>query len=159
MEESTTLGCTDVLYFEDHVPGSVFDCGTVSIEEEEIIEFAERYDPQPFHINAETARLTPFGGIVASGIHTLAAVTRLTVDHYLSRMANLGSPGLDEIRWLKPVRPRDTLSVKVTIQGTRRSQSKPDRGVVKSFVEVFNQSGEAVMSWKGLNIVRCRLSF
>lgn len=81
---------------------------------------------------------------------------RIMVDHRLSRMANVGSPGVDELRWLKPVRPGDVLSVRVTILEARRSQSKPDRGVIRGFVEVMNQSGEVVTSWKGVNIVLCR---
>ncbi|MGD0229194.1 MAG: MaoC family dehydratase [Syntrophorhabdales bacterium] len=146
------------LYFEDHVPGSVYLFGSVLVEEQEILDFAERYDPQVFHIDPDAARKTSFGGLVASGWHTVALAMRLIVDHRLSRVANIGSPGVDELRWLKPVRPGDILSVRLTVMEARLSHSKPDRGIVRALVEVLNQTGEVVTSWKGLNIVLCRNS-
>jgi len=144
------------LYLEDHVPGSVYRFGSIRVEEKEIVDYAKRYDPQVFHVDPEAAGRGPFGGLVASGWHTASLAMRLLVDHWLSRMANLGSPGIDELRWLKPVRPGDTLSVRLTIMEARRSQSKPDRGVVRGLVEVLNESGEVVTTWKGVNIVLCR---
>jgi len=144
------------LYLEDHLPGSVYEFGSIVVEEKDIVEYATRYDPQVFHVDPEAARRTSFGGLVASGWHTAALAMRLLVDHWLSRMANLGSPGIDELRWLKPVRPGDVLSVRLTIMEVRRSQSKPDRGIVRGFVEVLNHSGEVVTTWKGINIVLCR---
>jgi acyl dehydratase len=144
------------LYFEDHLPGSVYLFGSVLVEEREILDFAKRYDPQVFHTNSEAAKKTSFGGLVASGWHTVALAMRLIVDHRLTLVPNLGSPGVDELRWLKPVRPGDVLSVRLTIIEARRSQSKPDRGIVRVLVEVLNQAGEVVTSWKGMNIVRCR---
>jgi acyl dehydratase len=141
---------------EDHVPGSVYRFGSIRVEEKEIVDYAKRYDPQVFHVDPEAAGRGPFGGLVASGWHTASLAMRLLVDHWLSRMANLGSPGIDELRWLKPVRPGDTLSVRLTIMEARRSQSKPDRGVVRGLVEVLNESGEVVTTWKGVNIVLCR---
>jgi len=144
------------LYFEDHEAGSVFQFGSFLVEEEEMIAFAKRYDPQIFHADPEAAKKTPFGGVIASGWHTGSMSMRLIVEHRLSHVANFGSPGIDEVRWWKPVRPGDTLSVRLTIIETRRSQSKPDRGIVRSSIEVLNQSGEVVMTWKGTNIVRCR---
>ena len=144
------------LYFEDHLPGSVQVLGSVAVTEEEIIAFAKRYDPQVFHVDPEAAKRTSFGGLVASGWHTVALAMRLIVDNRLSRVKNLGSPGADEVRWLKPVRPGDTLTVKATILEARRSLSKPDRGVVKALVEIVNQAGEVVTTWKGVNIVLCR---
>ena len=149
-------GVTPMWYFEDHVVGSVFQFGSILVEEEEMIAFAKRYDPQTFHMDPEAAKKTPFGGIIASGWLTGSLSMRLVVEHRLSRVANIGSPGIDDERWWKPVRPSDTLSVRLTIIETRRSQSKPDRGIVKSSIEVLNQSGEVVMSWKGTNIVLCR---
>jgi acyl dehydratase len=143
-------------YFEDHVVGSVFQFGSILVEEEEMIAFAKKYDPQSFHMDPEAAKKTAFGGLVASGWHTGSVSMRLIVEHRLSHVANFGSPGIDEVRWWKPVRPGDTLSVRLTIIETRRSQSKPDRGIVRSSIEVLNQSGEAVMTWKGTNIVLCR---
>jgi acyl dehydratase len=146
----------DTKYFEDHVAGSSSEFGSVLVEEQEIVEFARRYDPQVFHVDPEAAGKPSFAGLVASGLHTVALATRMIVDNELSRTANLGSPGFDELRWWKPVRPGDVLSVRRTITETRRSRSKPDRGVVKSLVEVFNQRGEVVTSWKGAIIVRCK---
>jgi acyl dehydratase len=144
------------LYLEDHVPGSVYQFGSIPVEEKDIVDFAERYDPQVFHVDPEAAKRTSFGGLVASGWHTVALAMRLLVDHRLSRMANLGSPGVDDLRWLKPVRPGDILSVRLTILEARRSQSKPDRGIVRGLIEVLNYSGEVVATWKGVNIVLCR---
>ncbi len=145
-----------VLYLEDHVPGTVYSFGSIKAVEEDIIDFGTRYDPQVFHTDPEEARRTSFGGIVASGWHTIALAMRLLVDHRLSRVASMGSPGVDEVRWLKPVRPGDELSARITILEVRPSESKPDRGSVKVFVEVLNQAGEVVTSWKGINIIRRR---
>jgi len=144
----------EVLYFEDHIPGSVYTFGSILVDEKAIVDFASQYDPQIFHTDPDAAKKSSFGGIVASGWHTAALAMRLLVDHRLSHVANLGSPGLDELRFLKPVRPGDELRVRLTILEVRLSESKADRGVVKSFVEVLNQSGEVVASWKGINIVQ-----
>src|ERR1043166_7350126 len=97
-------------YFEDYVPGSVHDLGTISISESDIVEFARRYDPQAFHIDAEAARRTQFGGLIASGWQTAGLMMRLAVERYLSDAASLASPGVDELRWTQPVRPGDELS-------------------------------------------------
>jgi acyl dehydratase len=142
--------------FEDFVPGSVRTSGTVLVTEEEIIEFARRYDPQVFHTDPVAARNSIYGGLVASGWHTAAMAMRLIVEHYLFHAASVGSPGVDEVRWLKPVRPGDRLSVRVTVLEARRSESKPDRGLVRSFIEVLNQDRVVVMSFKGVTIVLCR---
>ena len=142
--------------FEDYVPGSVRTFGTILVTEEEIIGFARRYDPQIFHTDPSAARKTIYGGLVASGWHTAAMVMRLIVEHYLSRAASVGSPGVDELRWLKPVLPGDKLSVRVSVLEARRSESKPDRGIVRSLVEVLNQDMAVVMSFKGVNILLCR---
>jgi acyl dehydratase len=154
MDEGTTIG--EMKYLEDHVPGTVYEFGATLVEEREIIDFARRYDPQVFHTDPEAAKKTSFGGLVASGWHTVALATRIIVDNELSRVASLGSPGIDELHWRKPVRPGDTLSVRITIMEARRSRSKPDRGVVKGFIEVLNQAAEVVTSWKGAHIVLCR---
>ena len=142
--------------FEDFVPGSVRTSGTVLVTEEEIIEFAKRYDPQVFHTDPVAARDSIYGGLVASGWHTAAMAMRLIVENYLSGVASVGSPGVDEVRWLKPVRPGDKLSVRVTVLEARRSESKPDRGIVRSLVEVLNQDMVVVMSFKGVTMVLCR---
>jgi acyl dehydratase len=142
--------------FEDFVPGSVRTSGTVLVTEEEIIEFAKRYDPQVFHTDPDAARDSIYGGLVASGWHTAAMAMRLIVENYLSGVASVGSPGVDEVRWLLPVRPGDRLSVRVTVLEARRSESKPDRGIVRSLVEVLNQDMAVVMSFKGVTMVLCR---
>ena len=138
------------------MPGSVRTSGTVLVTEEEIIEFAKRYDPQVFHTDPVAARDSIYGGLVASGWHTAAMAMRLIVENYLSGVASVGSPGVDEVRWLKPVRPGDKLSVRVTVLEARRSESKPDRGIVRSLVEVLNQDMAVVMSFKGVTMVLCR---
>jgi len=143
-------------YFEDYTPGLVLEFGAVRVEQDEVIEFAQRFDPQPFHVDVARAAEGPFGGLIASGWHTGSLMMRLLVEHYLSPIASLGSPGIDEVRWLAPVRPGDTLSVRVTILEARRSQSKPDRGLVRAQMETLNQRGEVVMSMKALNFTLCR---
>jgi acyl dehydratase len=146
----------DERYFEDYVPGSVYEFGSIVVTEEEIIEFAKQYDPQIFHIDPIAARKTDFGGIIASGWHTAALVMRMLVDNYISHVASLGSPGAGEVRWPKPVRPGDELSIRVRVLEARRSKSKPDRGVVRSSVEVLNQNKEVVMIRTVIGITRCR---
>jgi acyl dehydratase len=151
-----SLDATGDQCFEDFVPGSVRTFGTVLVKEQEIIEFARRYDPQVFHTDPVAARKTPYGGLVASGWHTAAMAMRLIVEHHLSHVVSVGSPGVDEVRWLKPVRPGDELSVRVTVLEARRSESKSDRGVVRALMEVLNQDGAVVMSFKGVTILLCR---
>jgi acyl dehydratase len=143
-------------YFEDYTPGMVVECGEVVPSEEEILEFGRRFDPQDMHADPEKAKSGPFGGLIASGWHTAALTMRLVVDRYLSKAANIASPGLDELRWKRPVRPGDRLRVRVSVLEARPSRSRPDRGIVTSLVEVFNQKGELVMSLKPVNLMRCR---
>ena len=143
-------------YFEDYEEGSVHEFGSITVEQDEIISFGRRYDPQVFHTDPVKATETVFGGLIASGWLTAALAMRMIVDHYLSHVASLGSPGVDELRWLKPVRPGDRLFLRISIVETRRSQTKPDRGIVSSLVEVRNQYHEIVMSWKGMNMLQCR---
>jgi acyl dehydratase len=120
------------------------------------VEFARRYDPQYFHIDPELAVDGPFGGLIASGWQTGAVVMRLFVDHYLAQAASLGSPGMDEIRWLRPVRPGDSLRIRVTVLESRISRSKPDRGIVKASIEAFNQRDELVATMVGNNFIARR---
>jgi acyl dehydratase len=143
-------------YFDDYVPGTTHDCGSVSVSQAEIISFAVQFDPQPFHVDPEAAARGPFGGLIASGWHTAALVMRQLVDHYLPAEASLGSPGMDEIRWLDPVRPGDTLRVRATVAEARRSQSRPDRGIMKTVIEAVNQDGRTVMRATGANFLRVR---
>jgi len=143
-------------YFEDYVPGSTTEYGSLTVEEADIIDFAQRFDPQEFHTDPEAAKRGPYGGLIASGWHTCSLVMRILVDHHLSPASSLGSPGVDELRWLRPVRPGDTLSIRVSVLEANRSRSKPDRGMVRSLIEVVKQNGEVVMSLKAMNLVRCR---
>lgn len=152
---SFTTACSD-RYFEDYIPGSVHEFGEVLVDEGEVLEFARQYDPQYFHTDPLRARDSMFGGLIASGFHTAAMVMRLLVDHFLSQVAGMGSPGLDELRWLKPVRPGDRLWIRITIQEAKRSRSKPDRGLVSSLVEVLNQGNETVMTFKAMVFVGSR---
>jgi acyl dehydratase len=143
-------------YFEDYVAGAVYEYGYVGVTEAEIIVFAERFDPQPIHVDAKFAATGPFGGLIASGWHTSSIAMRLIVDHYLSRVASLASPGIDELRWPTPVRPGDTLRLRTTIIETRRSRSKPDRGLVRTRAELLNQHDQIVLSLLAMNLIRLR---
>ena len=146
----------ELRYFEDYLPGASHDCGSVSVSEAEIISFATQFDPQPFHVDPAAAARGPFGGLIASGWHTAALVMRQLVDHYLSAEASLGSPGLDDLRWPEPVRPGDTLRVRVTAVEARRSASKPDRGILKSLIEAVNQDDRTVLRAIATNFLRVR---
>jgi acyl dehydratase len=146
----------DDRYFEDYVEGSVHESGIIVAEESEMIAFAGRFDPQPFHTDPEAAKDSIYGGLIASGWYSAGLMMRLFVDYYLSHVASLGSPGVDELRWFKPVRPGDSLSLKVTVTKTTRSKSKPDRGLVHSYVEAINQSQEVVMTMKAINFLTLR---
>jgi len=146
----------DDRYFEDYVEGDVHDCGSIAVDADEIVAFAKRFDPQNFHTDPDAAKRTPFGGLIASGWHTAALTMRLYVAHYLTHVASLASPGLDELRWLAPVRPGDRLSVRVTVLKAVASKSKPDRGVVTSLTEVFNQADVPVMTMRAVNFIARR---
>jgi acyl dehydratase len=158
MNKSSTSFTTspDNRYFEDYVAGSVHEFGSIVVDETEVLEFGQRFVPLPYHTDPEAAKKSIYGGLIASGWHTAALMMRLYTDHYLSKVANLGSPGCDELRWSKPVFPGDQLSIRVTVMETRRSDSKPDRGIVQSFTEILNQKREVVMSVKMVNFVRAR---
>jgi acyl dehydratase len=156
MEEHGSRIPSTEWYFEDYVAGSVQEFGAITVEEEEMVAFARRYDPQPFHIDPVAAGKTIYGGLIASGWLTAALTMRLLVEHHVSRVANMGSPGVDEVRWLKPVRAGDTLSVRITLLEAKRSRSKPDRGTIRGFIEVMNQNRDVVMTWRGTAIVGCR---
>ncbi|MCX7891573.1 MAG: MaoC family dehydratase [Burkholderiales bacterium] len=146
------------LYFEDFQPGQVREARGPTLTEREIVEFARLYDPQPFHIDAEAARQSPYGGIIASGWQTGCIAMRLMCELYLLEAASLGSPGVDEIRWTKPVRPGDTLNMKMTVLETKISRSRPNMGSVRSRWEVFNQHGELVMHMTGWGLFARRRS-
>jgi acyl dehydratase len=143
----------DDRYFEDYTPGDVYEFGTITVTEPGIIEFARQFDPQYFHVHPEKAVESRFGGIIASGRHTAGLAMRLYVDHFLSHVASLASPGVDDLRWPNPVRPGDTLRIRVAILEARLSRSKADRGVVRATIEAINQKDELVLSMVGISII------
>lgn len=139
-------------YFEDFEVGRTIQVGSCTVSEDEIVDFATRFDPQPFHVDRDAAAKSIYGGIIASGWHTCGMMMRLMVDGFLRNSSSMGSPGVDEIRWIKPVRPGDTLSVTNTALEVRPSSSKPDRGVVMTLWQATNQHGEVVATIKGMGM-------
>jgi len=133
-------------YFEDFEPGQVVELGSHAVTEQEIVEFARRWDPQPFHVDPEAARESVFGGLIASGWHTGAMWMRLYVDALLGGASSMGSPGVEELRWLAPVRPGDVLAGRLTVLETTPSERRPDRGTVRIRGEMVNQDGVTVLS-------------
>lgn len=145
------------IFYEDITVGQKEAFGSYTVTRDEVIEFASRYDPQPFHLDEEFAKQSVFGGLCASGWHTGAMMMRMMVDHMTARgFAGLGSPGLDGIQWKKPVFPGDTLSVESEIIGKRESESRPNLGLVKSTYQVKNQKGDVVMIVTGNAMVARR---
>ena len=142
-------------FFEDYPEGQRFELGSFTVSEEEIIAFAEQYDPQYFHTDPEKAASGPYGRVIASGWHTVALMMRLLATRYLDVSA-LASPGIDDLRWHKPVFGGDVLSVAVDVTEARRSRSKPDRGIVRSAITVSDKAGEPVMTMTALNMIRAR---
>ena len=140
------------LYFEDFAAGERRQLGSRRVTEDEIVRFARDFDPQPFHIDRAAADASIFGGLIASGWHTCSLTMRILCDAYLLKSASLGSPGVEQIRWLRPVRPGDTLVVYSTVLETRASQSKPDRGLLFSEVEVRNQRDEVVLTMRSMGL-------
>jgi len=131
--------------FEDFVPGEITTFGAYEVTKEEVIDFAGQFDPQPFHLDEEAGRASMLGGLAASGWHSCAILMRLMFDGFMNGSTSIGSPGIDEVRWLKPVFPGDVLSVRREILDARPSASKPDRGVVRFRFQLMNQKGEVVM--------------
>ena len=152
----STTASRDNRWFEDYEPGSVYEFGSIRVTEEEVLEFGRRFDPQVFHTDPEAAARTEYGGLIASGWHTAALMMRMYSDHYLPGDSTLVSPGVDELRWLLPVRPGDELSLRVTVLEARPSRTKPDRGIVRSAVEVLNQHGEVAMTATAINFFLAR---
>ena len=156
MEERDLPVARDQRHFEDYPVGAVAQYGPIVVDEAEVIAFGKRFDPQDFHTDPVKAAQSPFGGLIASGWHTGSMMMRVLVDRYLSRTTGLGSSGMDELRWTAPVRPGDRLWFRFTVIEARRSESKPDRGVVRLLMEVLNDKGAVAMSVKGMTLVRCR---
>jgi acyl dehydratase len=143
-------------YWDDYEIGARYDLGSTRFTADEIVEFARQFDPQSFHVDAVAAGQSMFGGLIASGWHVAAKLMRLFVDNYVDHRTALGSPGLDEVRWLKPVRPGDTLTAVVECAAKVPSRSRPEMGVIHEHWQAVNQKGELVMTLKGINMVRRR---
>jgi acyl dehydratase len=146
----------DRLHHEDLVLGTAVDCGSKAVLKDEIIAFGRAWDPQPLHVDEEAAKATLVGGLCASGWHTCCIMMRLVADGMLNRVASLGAPGLDEGRWLVPVRPGDVVSCRYTVLEKRDLRSRPDVGISKALVELFNQKGETVANWRTNQLTRRR---
>ena len=140
-------------YFEDFKPGEVIELGSRTITKEAIVAFAREFDPQVFHVDEEAAKQTIYGGLLASGWHTGSLLMRLLYEGLLKGTVSLGSPGIDELRWLRPVRPGDTLSARMTVVESIPSRSKPDRGIIRSVLEMRNQHGEVVLTLRGMSLL------
>ena len=143
-------------FFEDFEVGVRRELGSRRVSEDEIVRFGHEFDPQPFHIDASAAQRSMFGGLIASGWHTCSIAMRLICDGYLLESASLGSPGVDTIRWKKPVRPGDTLTLYSTTIAAKPSSSKPDRGVLTHETELVNQHGEVVMTMTAMTMLARR---
>ena len=145
-----------MLYWEDFIPGETVEIGRHTFGEQEMIEFARQFDPQPFHTDPDAAQHSFFGGLIASGWHTCAIAMRLMVEYYIAQSASAGSPGVENIRWPAPVRPGDTITYRRVILESRPSKSKPDLGLLRSRTEASNQRGEIVMTMEGWGLFRRR---
>lgn len=143
-------------YFEDYPSGLQVHCGEFRVSEDDMLDFAHKFDPQLIHTDPTAAAEGPFGGLISSGWHTAAISMRLMVDHFLNQNASLGGIGVDALRWPNPVRPDDILSATFTVTNSRRSKSKPDRGLVHTTTEVMRQDGETVLSMETISILRLR---
>jgi acyl dehydratase len=146
----------DDRYFEDYEPGAVYEYGYATVTEAEILAFAGSFDPQPIHTDRAFAAAGPFGGVIASGWHTAGIMMRLLADHYLSRVASLASPGIDELRWPAPLRPDDSVRLRAEIVEARPSRSKPDRGLVRTRVQLINSADQDVLRMTAMNLIRRR---
>ena len=144
------------IYFEDFRVGETIEMGRRLVDRDEVIRFAKEFDPQPFHVDEAAAKDSFFGGLIASGWHTVSMVMRMMCDSYLLDSASLGSPGVDNVKWLHPVRPGDTIRATRTVMEARTSKSKPDVGIVKSRWEVYNQDEVLVMTMEGYGMFRVR---
>jgi acyl dehydratase len=147
-----------IRYFEDLPEGLTVELGSVEFTAESIIDFACAWDPQAMHTDPELARGSIYGGLIASGWHTVASYMRLLVDRIIKDSVSAGSPGIDNLRWIKPVRPGDTLRGRFTVLESKLSRSRPEWGIVRSRGEMLNQSDEVVMQFEGVNFFGLRPS-
>jgi acyl dehydratase len=146
----------ELLHFEDFPVGEVVEYGNYLVTAEQIIEFAREFDPQPFHVDEEAAKASLLGGLSASGWHVCAIIMRMMVDGYYGRTASMGSSGIDEMKWLKPVRPGDRLSCRRTTLETRVSAKRPEMGIVKMRYEIFDAFSERKAEMTGINLIKAR---
>jgi acyl dehydratase len=147
----------DITYFwEDMAVGQVRDLGTISPSREDIIAFASQFDPQPFHLDDAAGAASVFGGLCASGWHTCSMAMRLMVTNFLQQTSSLGSPGLENIQWKKPVYPNDTLRLQTTVLETKPMGRRPDVGMTRNLWEMFNQHGDKVLHMEGWGMFRRR---
>lgn len=146
----------DLLYFEDFPPGEIVEYGDLEVSAVRIKAFAEQFDPQVFHLDENAARDTAAGGLIASGWHTAAMLMRLNCDYFANRSAAQGGPGIEEVNWLKPVRPGDRLHVRRTTKSARPSASRPELGLVDFIFEVVNQKGEVAMTQRNVVLFKRR---
>jgi acyl dehydratase len=146
----------ELLHFEDFPVGKVLEFGNYLVTAEEIREFAREFDPQPFHVDEEAAKASLLGGLSASGWHVCAIIMRIMVDGYYGRTASMGSTGIDEMKWLKPVRPGDRLSCRRTTLETRVSAKRPEMGIVKMRFEIFDTASEKKAEMTGINLIKVR---
>lgn len=144
----------DTRFLDDLTPGLLFTSPGLTLTEADIIDFAWRYDPQPFHLDANAAANSPYGGLIASGFQSLAICFRLFIQSGVLAESSMGSPGIDELRWLAPVRPGDTLHSEIEVLEVRPSNSKPDRGIARLKYQAVNQRGEAVLSFIVMHLLR-----
>ena len=147
---------TSLRYFEDYRAGDAFDIGSYRVTESEIVTFASRYDPLPFHVDPVAAARSVYGGLTSSGWLTALIMMRMLNDEFICQETTLGSPGIDELRWLKPVRPEDVLAGRVEVNAVRASQSKPHMGLVTNTATLTNQHGERVYSSRSIALFRTR---
>ena len=154
MQDKVSSG--DKLHHEDLEVGKPYACGAKTVTKDEIMAFGRAYDPQPLHVDEEAAKTTLVGGLCASGWHTCTMMMRLVADGMLNGVASLGSPAVDEGRWMVPVRPGDVVNATYTIQEKRDLASRPDVGVSKVLVELFNQKGETAANWRTNQLTRRR---
>ena len=141
-------------YFDDFAVGEKFSTGRAIVTEAMILDFATLYDPQPFHTDATAATKTIYGGLIASGFQTLALGFRLVWDTGIIAASSMGSPGFDELRWLKPVKPGDVIRVDAEVVEKTPSRSKPDRGIVRIAYRYLNQSDDAVLTFTAMHLLR-----
>ena len=147
---SRTETPVSLMFFEDFSAGEIREYGDRLVTAAEIVEFAREFDPQPFHLDEEAGRDTQAGGLIASGWHTAALLMRMNCDEFVTHCASQGAPGVDEVNWLKPVRPGDRLRVRRTTLSARPSRSRAETGLVEMLFEVLNQNGEVVMTQRGV---------